>query len=71
MITDAIVMELTLPQRRCARLATSRPFKTRSLPGSDLLCSNCTADQGLCFRYTDNTIPLYLNPKFQASSLFL
>ena len=56
MITDAIAMELTLPQRRCAILATSRPFKTRSLPrenkGSDLLCSNCTADQGLCFRYT-------------------
>ena len=28
-----------------------------------LLCSNCTADQRLCFRYTDSTIPLGLNPK--------
>ena len=26
--------------------------------GADQLCSNCTADQRLCFRYTDSTIPL-------------
>ena len=26
--------------------------------GTDQLCSNCTADQHLCFRYTDSTIPL-------------
>ena len=25
--------------------------------GADQLCSNCTADQPLCFRYTDSTIP--------------
>ena len=24
---------------------------------ADQLCSNCTADQRLCFRYTDSTIP--------------
>ena len=24
----------------------------------DQLCSNCTADQSLCFRYRDSTIPL-------------
>ena len=24
----------------------------------DQLCSNCTADQRLCFRHTDSTIPL-------------
>ena len=29
------------------------------------------ADQRLCFRYSDSTIPLYLTPKFQASSSFL
>ena len=28
---------------------------------ADQLCSNCTADQHLCFRYTDSTIPLLLN----------
>ena len=32
---------------------------------------NREADQRLCFRYSDSTIPLYLNPKFQASSSFL
>ena len=25
--------------------------------GADQLCSNCTADQRLCFRYTESTIP--------------
>ena len=28
--------------------------------GADQLCSNCTADQYLCFRYTGSTIPLLL-----------
>ena len=28
--------------------------------GADQLCSNCTADQHLCFRYSDSTIPLLL-----------
>ena len=28
--------------------------------GADQLCSNCTADQRLCFRYRDSTIPLLL-----------
>ena len=30
---------------------------------ADQLCSNCTADQRLCFRYTDSTIPLLLIAK--------
>ena len=29
--------------------------------GADQLCSNCTADQRLCFRYTDSAIPLLSN----------
>ena len=35
--------------------------------GADQLPSNCEADQRLCFRYTDSTISLLLDPKFQAS----
>ena len=31
--------------------------------GADQLCSNCTADQHLCFRYTDSTIPPLVIPK--------
>ena len=38
---------------------------------ADQLRGNNEADQRLCFRYTDSTIPNYLNPKFQASSHIL
>ena len=36
--------------------------------GADQLLSNCEADQGLCFRYTDSTIPLSL--KSEISSFY-
>ena len=36
--------------------------------GADQLRSNCEADQRLCFRYTDSTIPLLLIDKI--SSLY-
>ena len=36
---------------------------------ADQLCSNCTADQRLCFRYTDSTIPLLL--KYEKSSFYV
>ena len=39
--------------------------------GADQLRGNHEGDQRLCFRYTDSTIPLLLNPKFQASSHLL
>ena len=39
--------------------------------GADQLRSNHEADQRLCFRYSDSTIPSLLNSKFQASSSFL
>ena len=38
---------------------------------ADQLRGNREADQHLCFRKTDSAIPLYLNPKFQASSHLL
>ena len=44
---------------------------------ADQLRGNLEADQRLCFRYTDSTIPIltriiqFLTPKFQASSLLL
>ena len=40
--------------------------------GTDQLCSNCTADQRLCFRYTYSTTPLLCISKmsnFQHSSV--
>ena len=38
---------------------------------ADQFRGNREADQRLCFRYSDSTIPPLLNPKFQASSLLL
>ena len=37
---------------------------------ADQLCSNYTADQRLCFRYTDSTIPLLPKSKISSSSHF-
>ena len=34
--------------------------------GADHLCSNCTADQRLCFRYSDSTIPLLLKSEISS-----
>ena len=39
--------------------------------GADQLCSNCTADQGLCFRYIDRTISLLLKSEISSSSFLL
>ena len=37
---------------------------------SDQLRSNCTADQHLCFRYTDSTIPLLPLQNFKPLAIF-
>ena len=34
--------------------------------GADQLRSNCEADQRLCFRYTDSTIPLHSQSKISS-----
>ena len=38
--------------------------------GADQLRSNCEADQRLCFRYTDSTIPLLLKSEISSFYLF-
>ena len=38
---------------------------------ADQLCSNCTADQHLCFHHTDTKIPLLLIFKVSISSSFI
>ena len=37
--------------------------------GADQLCSNCTADQRLCFRFSSSPIPFLLKCEIQASSI--
>ena len=38
--------------------------------GTDQLCSNCTADQRLYFRYTDSAIPLLLKSEISLRLCF-
>ena len=57
----------------CARISLNNAVSDMSLikgkpnfcicenKDADQLCSNCTADQHLCFRCTDSTMPLLLN----------
>ena len=47
----------------CTRKPTICICETK---GADQLCSNCTADQHLCFRYRDSTIPPLFIPKILA-----
>ena len=54
-----------------SRLVGKPTICTGENKGADQLRGNREADQRLCFRYSDSTIPLLLNPKFQASSSFL
>ena len=50
-----------------SRVMRKQDFCLCENKGADQLCSNCEADQLLCFRYTDSTIPLL--PKFEISSI--
>ena len=43
-------------------------FYICEIKDADQLRSNCEADQRLCFRYSDSTIPLF--PKSEISSLY-
>ena len=61
--TEGLIWPKHMP---CVILYELHREKTRFLPmrkqrrRSDQLCSYCTADQRLCFRYTDSTISLLL-----------
>ena len=44
------------------------PLRKQRRGSADQLCSNCTADQRLCFSYTDSTISLLL--KFKLLAIF-
>ena len=52
------------------RVAASenKTIRISETKGADQLCSNCTADQRLCFRYTNSTITLLL--KSEISSIW-
>ena len=39
------------------------------IKSADQLCSDCTADQRLCFRYPDSTIPFLLKSKLLSTNV--
>ena len=49
-----------------SRIVRKRDYCLCENKGADQLRSNCEADQRLCFRYSDSTIPLLL--KYEISS---
>ena len=55
-------------QKQMSRAMRKPDFCLRENKGADQLRSNCEADQRLCFRYTDSTIPLLL--KYEISSIY-
>ena len=60
-------IETNYKMSHCIRKPTTCMGENKA---ADQLCSNCTADQHLCFRYTVQFL-FFSNPKFQASSLLL
>ena len=47
---------MTKKALQMSRIVRKRDFCLCENKGADQLCSNCTADQRLCFRYKDRTI---------------
>ena len=62
-------MKSNINQTKMSRLVRKPTICICENKGADQLRSKCEADQRLCFRYTDSTIPLL--PKFQVSSHLL
>ena len=56
-------------QLHLSRVMRKSDFCLGENKGADQLCSNCPADQRLCFRYSDSTIPRLLISKI--SSFYL
>ena len=49
-----------------SRIVRKRDYCLCENKGADQLCSNCEADQRLCFRYWDSTIPLLLKSEISS-----
>ena len=62
------ITELYSNTRIYKSLVRKPAFCTCENKDADQLRGNREAAQRLCIRYTDSTIPYFLNPKFQASS---
>ena len=70
---EELVLERTVPEPRnfMSRVLRKPAFCICENKDADQLRGNREADQRLCFRYIDSTIPLLSKSKFQASSHLL
>ena len=59
------ILTWTMCHFNTSRVIRNPGFYLCENKGAVQLCSNCTAEQRLCFRYTDSTIPLL--PKSEIS----
>ena len=66
----ALLLKLLVHILYMRRQARKPDFCLGENKGADQLCSNCTADQCLCFHYTDSAIPLLLKSKFKLLTIF-
>ena len=59
-----------MPHNNMSRIVRKPDFCLCKNKGADQLRSNCEADQRLCFRYSDSTIPLLLKSEISSFWLF-
>ena len=60
------LFEHLFSQNHLSRVMRKPDFRLCENKGADQLRSNCEADQRLCFRYSDSTIPLLLIAKISS-----
>ena len=66
-----IRQHLQLKNYDLSRVVRKRDYCLCKNKGADQFRGNPKADQRLCFRYSESTIPHFLNQKFKASSCVL
>ena len=64
--THILVHLPTINGKYWSRIVRKPDFCLCENKGADQLRSNCEADQRLCFRYSDSTIPLLLIAKISS-----
>ena len=63
-VASKTAMEMKLPNRNLSLYIYIYQHNEKTIcknKGADQLCGNCTADQHLCFRYTDRTAEIGTN----------
>ena len=65
-LTKAILVPHLTTEMKMSGIMRKPTICTCENKDADQLCSNCEADQRLCFRYTDSIIPLLSKSKISS-----